>query len=134
MVIVFWRIYFEKSNLLSLHITNIRHEETLKVIRSKSNLNADLLNKRYSETKGIVETDRHHIVMLAEELDSSKQKIEELTRQYGTLTSWADMYDECEREARKMIVNQIMKKVKMYRDYELEIDFSLGWEQFGIAF
>ncbi len=113
MVIVFWRIYFEKSNLLSLHITNIRHEETLKVIRSKSNLNADLLNKRYSETKGIVETDRHHIVMLAEELDSSKQKIEELTRQYGTLTSWADMYDECEREARKMIVNQIMKKGKV---------------------
>jgi len=81
-----------------------------------------------------VEVDRQQIVELEEELDSSKQKIEDLTRQYETLTSWADMYDGCELEARKMIVNQIMKKVKVYRDYELEIDFSLSCEQLGIAF
>ncbi len=131
-----------KSKLVKARIVVKEHEaemkeyeaETLKVIRGNSNLNADLLNKLYSEAKGKVERDRQHIVELEEELDSSKQKIEELTRQYETLTSWADMYDGCDLEARKMIVNQIMKKVKVYRDYELEIDFSLSCEQLGIAF
>ncbi|MHB1484952.1 MAG: hypothetical protein ACYCYI_09845 [Saccharofermentanales bacterium] len=131
-----------KSNLIKARATFQAHEgemqeyeaETLKVIRGNSNLNADLLNKLYNETKGKVETDKQHIVKLEEELDSSKQKIDELTHQYETLTSWADMFDGCEPEARKMVVNQITKKVKVYRDYELEIDFSLSCEQLGIAF
>lgn len=109
-------------------------EETLKVIRGSSKLNAELLNKLYSETKVKVETDRQCIINLEEELTSSKQKIDELTHQYETLTSWADMYDGCELEARKMIVGQIMKKIKVHRDYELEIDLSLSCEQLGIAF
>ncbi len=130
-----------KSNLVKARVSIKAHEtemqeyeaETLKVIRGVSNLNAELLNKLYLEAKGKVETDRKHIKILEEELDSSKQKSNELIRQYETLTSWADMYDGCELEARKMIVSQIMKKVKVHRDYELEIDFSLNCEQLGIV-
>lgn len=108
-------------------------EETLKVIRGVSHLNADLLNKLYAEAKIKVESDKQNILILEEELCSSKQKSNDLSHRYDTLNSWADMYNVCDQESKKMIVNQIMKKIKVLRDYELEIDFSLSCEQLGLA-
>jgi len=38
---------------------------------------------------------------------------------------------ECEMDAKKMILSQIMSAVKVSRDYEIEIEFTVDYEQFG---
>ena len=57
--------------------------------------------------------------------------MESFSRQYDELVSWADMFDECDIETKKMILARIMNCVKVSRDYETEITFTVGIEQFG---
>lgn len=49
--------------------------------------------------------------------------------QYDDIISWADMYDTASIKAKKMIVNCLIKRVDVYRDYKLYIDF----EQFSMG-
>lgn len=41
------------------------------------------------------------------------------------------MYDECDMETKKMILARIMKAVRVRRDYEIEIDFTVDFEKIG---
>ena len=57
--------------------------------------------------------------------------LEHLNAQYDDIISWADMYDTASMEAKKMIVNCLIKRVEVYRDYKLHIDFNIDFEQFS---
>ena len=52
--------------------------------------------------------------------------------QYDNMLTWADIYDGIDMEAKKMILSRIKKNVRVRRDYEIEIDLTLGCEQLGI--
>lgn len=54
-----------------------------------------------------------------------------LSQQFDNLRTWADMYDECDMETKKMILARIMKSVRVRRDYEIEIDFTVDFEEIG---
>ena len=54
-----------------------------------------------------------------------------LEAQYDDIISWADMYDSASLEAKKMIVNCLIKRVEVCRDYKLHIDFNIDFEQFN---
>lgn len=43
------------------------------------------------------------------------------------------MYDTANLEAKKMIVNGLIKRVEVYRNYKLHIDFNLDLEQFVLG-
>lgn len=49
---------------------------------------------------------------------------------YGII-SWADMYDSASTESKKMIVSCLIRRVEVYRDYRLHIDFNIDFEQFS---
>ena len=59
--------------------------------------------------------------------------LEHLNAQYDDIISWADMYDTASMEAKKMIVNCLIKRVEVYRDYKLHIDFNIDFEQFSMG-
>ena len=40
------------------------------------------------------------------------------------------MYDNCTFEAKKMIVAQFVKAVHVRRDYEIDIEFNVSFEEF----
>ncbi|MEA4831176.1 MAG: hypothetical protein VB118_00995 [Oscillospiraceae bacterium] len=44
---------------------------------------------------------------------------EGLKREYDRLLSWADLYDKSSFEAKKMIVSQFIKAVRVGRDYNI---------------
>ena len=52
-----------------------------------------------------------------------------LNAQYADIISWADMYDGASLETKKMIVNCLIKRVEVYRNYKLHIDFNIDLEQ-----
>lgn len=51
-------------------------------------------------------------------------------REYDQLIGWAEMYDNCTFEAKKMIVAQFVKEVHVRRDYEIDIEFNVSFEEF----
>ena len=50
---------------------------------------------------------------------------------YDDIISWADMYDSASTESKKMIVSCLIRRVEVYRDYRLHIDFNIDFEQFS---
>ena len=60
------------------------------------------------------------------QLESAAQEQAEFEK----LESWADLYDNCTFEAKKMIVSQLIKAVYVYRDYRLEVEFRVSFDDF----
>ena len=44
------------------------------------------------------------------------------------------MYDECDGESKKMILSRLIQSVKVKREYEVEIEFSIDFHQLGVTF
>lgn len=65
--------------------------------------------------------------------DKGKAVLASLNAQYDDIISWADMYDTASMEAKKMIVGCLIKRVEVYRDYKLHIDFNIDFEQFSMG-
>ena len=104
--------------------------ETINVIRGKSRLNVDLLNSLVAKCK-------EEIAELSQEVEMQKAKMEHQLEsaaqeqaEFEKLESWADLYDNCTFEAKKMIVSQLIKAVYVYRDYRLEVEFRVSFDDF----
>ena len=63
--------------------------------------------------------------------DEGQAMLDTLNVQYDDIISWADMYDSASMESKKMIVSCLIRRVEVYRDYRLHIDFNIDFEQFS---
>ncbi|MBQ3817359.1 MAG: hypothetical protein II802_03730 [Clostridia bacterium] len=53
-----------------------------------------------------------------------------MCNRYDEIISWSKLYDGATIEAKKMIVNSMIKQIKVFRDYKLEIEFNFDIRQF----
>ena len=63
--------------------------------------------------------------------DEGQAMLDTLNAQYDDIISWAEMYDSTSMESKKMIVSCLIRRVEVYRDYRLHIDFNIDFEQFS---
>ena len=127
-----------RCNVAALQLAEKQRElsdlqaETIKVIRGQSRLNIDLLNELVAQAK-------EELQQLAATVEAAKQELDEHTasadleqKEYDKIKSWADLYDTCSFAAKKMIISQFIKSVYVYRDYTLEIEFNVSFDEFKI--
>lgn len=62
-----------------------------------------------------------------QELVSGAEKVRQ---DYAELMNWAKLFDNCNFEAKKMIVAQFVKAVRVKRDYEIEVEFNAAFDEF----
>lgn len=103
--------------------------ETLKVIRGQSKLSSDLLNTLVSEAESQIQEAQASANIAETELQELIENSEGLKREYDQLLSWADLYDKSSFEAKKMIVSQFIKAVRVGKDYNIEVDFNVSFEE-----
>lgn len=104
--------------------------ETIKVIQGTSRLNVDLLNSLVAEASEQIKQLSWQIQTATAELEETVQSASQVLREYDQLISWAEMYDHCTFEAKKMIVAKFVKAVRVRRDYEIDIEFNVSFEEF----
>lgn len=103
--------------------------ETIKVIRGESRLDIDLLNDLVSKARDI-QVLTAAVEAAGQELEKHLAGADLEQREYEKIKSWADLYDTCNFAAKKMIVSQFIKSVHVYRDYTLEIEFNISFEDY----
>ncbi|WP_279067926.1 recombinase family protein [Intestinimonas butyriciproducens] len=112
---------------------NTLKAEVIKALRGESAFSKELLGSMVAE----VETKCLELQKQFEEAqaayDEGQAVMASLNAQYDDIISWADMYDTASMEAKKMIVNCLIKRVEVYRDYKLHIDFNIDFEQFSFG-
>ena len=120
---------------LQIHLTEVLEleGEVIKVIRGDSKLNPDMLNKLYEDAKSKVAESEQHVKRLEAQIQDGEQMKEALSQQFVTMMTWADIYDECDMETKKMILSRIFSAVRVKRDYEIDIDLTVGCEELGIS-
>ena len=67
------------------------------------------------------------------DVESSKTLIKDLNDQYNEIISWSRLYDSAPIEAKKMIVNSMIKRVDVYRNYDLNIELNMNIRQFFLG-
>ena len=107
--------------------------EVLKVIRGESKLDSELINKLYGEAKEKVQKSEEVIAKIEAEIQNGKKLIDSFNNQYDNLISWSALYDNSDIEVKKMIISQIFSSVKVRRDYEVDIDLNITFEQLGFG-
>ena len=64
------------------------------------------------------------------ELESSQQYIADIQVQYNELITWGEMFQSSSIETKKMIMAYLIDSVGIRRGYEVQIKFSVAYEQF----
>jgi len=124
----------KKSELQAQKSEVIEYEaEVIKVIRGESKLNPDLLNKLYEEAKTKASESEQAVKHLESQIQDGERMKDSLSRQFDNFRTWADMYDACDMETKKMILSRIFSAVRVKRNYEIEIDFTIDCEQLGLS-
>ena len=102
--------------------------ETIKVIRGESKLDAELLTTLVHEAKDKVTAAQAAYDKANEELNELIAGAQNLHDEYHRILSWADLYDKCSFDAKKMIVCQFIKAVHVSRGYQLSVDLNVSFE------
>ena len=50
--------------------------------------------------------------------------------EFDRIASWSEIFDSSDVATRKMICGYIIKRVRVYRDYQLSVEFNINVEQF----
>ena len=107
--------------------------EVIKSLRGESAFSKDLLGSMVSEAEAKCTELQKRFEAAQTAYEEGQTVLQSLEAQYDDIISWADMYDSASLEAKKMIVNCLIKRVEVYRDYKLHIDFNIDFEQFSLG-
>ena len=104
--------------------------EVVKCIRGESKFSQEMLSGLITES----EAECSRLLSLCEaaekEVADSESVLENLSATFDELVSWAELYEKAEFAQKKMIVNCLIRRVDVYRDYKLKIDFNFDFQQF----
>lgn len=107
--------------------------EVIKSLRGESAFSQSLLGSLIADAETKCLEVQQQLEAAQAAYDEGQAVLTSLNAQYDDIISWADMYDTASIEAKKMIVNCLIKRVEVYRDYKLHIDFNIDFEQFSMG-
>ena len=105
--------------------------EVIKSLRGESAFPQDLLSSLISDCETKCLEVQHTMEAAQAAYDEGQAMLDALNAQYDDIISWADMYDSASMESKKMMVSCLIRRVEVYRDYRLHIDFNIDFEQFS---
>lgn len=67
---------------------------------------------------------------LTMELENESAKVEQMEAEFNRIATWSEIFDSSDIATKKMICGYIIKRVTVYRDYQISVDFNINVEQF----
>lgn len=64
------------------------------------------------------------------ETEKTAELMDNVSKLYEELISFSDLYDSASFEAKKMIVSQLIRRVDVYRGYQIHVDFNFDLAQY----
>ena len=90
----------------------------------------DLLNSIVEETTAQMKELEQQIKTAEANLQELVSGAEKVRQGYAELMNWAKLFDNCNFEAKKMIIAQFVKAVRVKRYYEIEVEFNVAFDEF----
>ena len=104
--------------------------EVIKSIQGESAYSKELLAGLVNETDSKVRELENFCVKAEQEVAEKQILMKDLGDSYDEIISWAELYDSASIEQKKMIVNAMITRIDVFRDYQLNIEFNFNIRQF----
>lgn len=90
----------------------------------------DVLSELVNESRDKVLATNERLAVLTTELEQGNAKADEMKAEMKQIRSWSEIFDDSNIEVKKMITNYIIKRVKVYKNYKLDIELNLNIQQY----
>ena len=104
--------------------------EIIKCLQGESDFSSSVLSELITQSEEKCSKLKEVCNAAEAELRNEEKLLDELFDKYDKLISWAELYETASHEAKKMIVNSMIKRIEVFRDYKLNIEFSFDLQQF----
>lgn len=104
--------------------------EVVKAIRGESSFDQDLLNELIKNTTEQRDSDALSVERLEDELASSESRLIPIKEEHDRFVSWAEIFDSCDLNTKRMIVCQLIESVTVSRGYKLDVQLAVTMEQY----
>ena len=103
------------------------------VIRGKSNLPESVLSEMADEAKAKMMEASEKVIELSSEAEKNSSRAEEIRRDYRRILKWSELFDESDMATKKMVAGYLIKRIDVYTDYRLHIEFNINFAQFELG-
>lgn len=107
--------------------------EIVKAVQGKSAIPMDILSELVEAARSKMLESDAQLTALTTELEESNQRVSAIQADYQNLIRWSDMFDSSDIAVKKMIAGYIIKRVDVYSDYRLHIEFNMNFAQFNLG-
>ena len=104
--------------------------EILKAIRGTSVFSKDILAPLISQAQADIRVLTADLEKAQSDLNECCNVKDREVSEFRQLQSWADLYKTCSFDEKKMFLSRFIKHLYVYRDYRLEIEFNVSFEDF----
>ena len=120
----------EKENeKLRRQIIELSAEIGKSLIR-ESRFTPDVLSSSIDATNALLRQKETELNEINSKLADQQSAMGRLDYYYTQFRTWADEFDNSTMEQKKMIACRLIREIKVYRGYRLEIVFDMNYEQF----
>ncbi len=105
-------------------------QEILKALMGESGFTSEQLSTLLKNVQTEIDDVNEKMETLESEVASKKTSIENIRPQYENFRTWAEEYDKCTVEQKKMIISQLVDRIEVFRDYKLNMIFNMTYKHF----
>lgn len=103
------------------------------VIRGKSSLPESVLTEMADEAKAKMMAASEKVSSLSAEMEQSTAKADEIRNDYQRILKWSELFDDSDIVTKKMVAGYLIKRIDVYADYRLHIEFNINFAQFELG-
>ena len=103
------------------------------VIRGKSSLPESVLTEMADEAKEKMLAASEKVSELSSEAEKNSSRAEEIRKDYQRILKWSELFDDSDIATKKMVAGYLIKRIDVYTDYRLHIEFNINFAQFELG-
>lgn len=103
------------------------------VISGESELPEDILTEMAAEAKKRMLDASERMSSLQAELAEENRREEGIRKEYQDILKWSELFDSSDMPVKKMVTSYIIKRVYVYSDYQLKVEFNIDLDQFELG-
>ena len=73
---------------------------------------------------------KYQIEQLQNEAKDKKASLERIRPMFEKFVSWAQEFDDCTLEQKKMIISRLVRRIEIFKDYEINVELNMDYKQF----
>jgi hypothetical protein len=104
--------------------------EIVNAIRGESDFTSELLREMIELAEKERDSTELTIIQLTEQCQNAKRVQIECEAQHDKLISWAEIFDKCDFDIKKMIVYEIVDKVIVGESYDIHVELAISMKQY----